>query len=393
MSKCFWTCSLSLVILASFATLGRAGEPAVAGDNSAKLLVYVGTYTQGPSKGIYLTRLDLDRGTLEPATVAAEVANPSFLAVAPQGKFLYAVGELNELGGKRGGAISAFAIDPATATLTLLNQQSTDGAGTCHLAIDRNGKHVVVANYTGGSVSCLPIEADGRLGKVVCLVQHKGSSVNSRRQEGAHAHGVYLDAANRFLFVPDLGLDKVMIYRFDDNDGMLIANDPAFLATAAGAGPRHFAFHPNGRYAYVINELNSTLVAMSYDAERGVLRPLQTVSTLPARFHGVNTCAEVQVHPSGKFVYGSNRGHDSIAIFAIDAKTGKLRFVGHEPTRGKEPRNFAIDPSGRYLLTANQSSDNVVVFRIDAGTGRLRATGSTAHVSMPVCVTMLSVPR
>ena len=274
-----------------------------------------------------------------------------------------------------------------------MNQQSTDGAGTCHLAIDRNGKHVVVANYTGGSVSCLPIEADGRLGKVVCLVQHKGSSVNSRRQEGAHAHGVYLDAANRFLFVPDLGLDKVMIYRFDDNDGMLIANDPAFLATAAGAGPRHFAFHPNGRYAYVINELNSTLVAMSYDAERGVLRPLQTVSTLPARFHGVNTCAEVQVHPSGKFVYGSNRGHDSIAIFAIDAKTGKLRFVGHEPTRGKEPRNFAIDPSGRYLLTANQSSDNVVVFRIDAGTGRLRATGSTAHVSMPVCVTMLSVPR
>ena len=374
------------------AALGGAAEPAAAG-GPAKLLVYIGTYTQGLSKGIYLTKLDLDRGTLEPASVAAELSNPSFLAAAPQGMFLYAIGELNELGGKHGGAISALVIDPSDGKLTLLNQQSTQGAGTCHLAIDRNGKHVAVANYTGGSVSCLPIEADGRLGKVVCLVQHKGSRVHGRRQEGPHAHGVYLDAANRFLVVPDLGLDKLMIYRFDESGGVLTANDPAFVATAAGAGPRHFAFHPNGRYAYVINELNSTLSAMSYDAEHGALRPLQTVSTLPPRFHGVNTCAEVQVHPSGKFVYGSNRGHDSIVIFAIDAATGKLRYVGHEPTRGKEPRNFAIDPSGRYLLAANQSSDNVVVFRIDAVTGRLRATGSTAHVPMPVCVTMLSLPR
>jgi 6-phosphogluconolactonase len=297
------------------------------------------------------------------------------------------------LAGKRGGAISAFAIEPADGKLTLLNQQSTRGAGTCHLVIDRTGKHVVVANYGGGSVSCLPIEADGRLGEVVCLMQHKGSSINRHRQEGPHAHGVSLDAVNRFLFVPDLGLDKVMIYRFDENRGILTANDPAFVAAVAGAGPRHFAFHPNGRYAYVINELNSTLTAMSYDAERGVLRPLQNVSTLPAHFHGTNTCAEVQVHPSGKFVYGSNRGHDSIVAFAIDAQTGKLRYISHEPTRGKEPRNFAMDPSGRYLLAANQSSDNVVVFRIDPSTGRLRATGSTVHVPMPVCVTMLSIPR
>jgi 6-phosphogluconolactonase len=391
-SKYGWISFVSLVILASSSALGRAAELAVAGDKADKLLVYVGTYTQGLSKGIYLTRLDLSRGTLEPATVAAEVANPSFLAIAPEGKFLYAIGELNELGGKRGGAVSALATDPANGKLTLLNQQSTQGAGTCHLAIARDGKHVVVANYTGGSASCLSIEPNGRLGKVVCLVQHKGASINQRRQEGPHAHGVYLDAANRFLVVPDLGLDKLMIYRFDEATGMLTANDPPFLATAAGAGPRHFAFHPNGRYAYVINELNSTLSAMSYDAEHGVLHPLQTVSTLPPRFHGVNTCAEVQVHPSGKFVYGSNRGHNSIAIFAIDAGTGKLRYVGHEPTRGKEPRNFAIDPSGGYLLAANQSSDNVVVFRIDAGTGRLRATGSTAHVPMPVCVTMLSLP-
>jgi 6-phosphogluconolactonase len=392
-SKHGWTVLLFLAILTWSAAAGRAAEPAPADEHSQKLLVYIGTYTQGQSKGIYLTRLDLGRGTLQPATVAAETANPSFLAVPAHGMFLYAIGELSQLAGKRGGAISAFAIEPADGKLTLLNQQSTRGAGTCHLVIDRTGKYVVVANYGGGSVSCLPIEADGRLGEVVCLMQHKGSSINRHRQEGPHAHGVSLDAVNRFLFVPDLGLDKVMIYRFDENRGILTANDPAFVAAVAGAGPRHFAFHPNGRYAYVINELNSTLTAMSYDAERGVLRPLQNVSTLPARFHGTNTCAEVQVHPSGKFVYGSNRGHDSIVAFAIDAQTGKLRYISHESTRGKEPRNFAIDPSGRYLLAANQSSDNVVVFRIDPSTGRLRATGSTVHVPMPVCVTMLSIPR
>jgi 6-phosphogluconolactonase len=224
-------------------------------------------------------------------------------------------------------------------------------------------------------------------------MQHNGSSINRRRQEAAHAHGISLDAANRFVFVPDLGLDRVMIYRWDETGGRLTANDPAFVATARGAGPRHFAFHPSGRFAYVINELNSTLTAYSYDADHGALHPLQNISTLPVRFHGSNTCAEVQVHPSGKFVYGSNRGHDSIAIFAVDGQTGKLRFVGHESTRGKEPRNFAIDPSGRYLLAANQNSDSVVVFRIDVGTGKLHATGSTVHVAAPVCVTMLSVPR
>ncbi len=393
MRRHFWILPLFLAILMLSAAVGRAAEPAPTDGNSGKLLVYIGTYTQGASRGIYLTRLDLKRGTLQPATLAAEVANPSFLAIPAHGLFLYAVGELSDSAGKSGGALSAFAIEPAGGKLTLLNRQSTHGSGTCHLAIDRQGKYVVVANYGSGSVSCLPIEADGRLGEVVSHMQHKGSSINRRRQEGPHAHGVSLDAANRFVFVPDLGLDKVMVYRFDATQGILTANDPPYMATVAGAGPRHFAFHPNGRYAYVINELNSTLTALSYDAERGVLRPLQNVSTLPLRFHGDNTCAEVQVHPSGKFVYGSNRGHDSIAVFAVDERTGKLRFVGHESTRGKEPRNFAIDPSGRYLLAANQSGDNVVVFRIDAGTGKLRATGSTVHVASPVCITMLSLPR
>jgi 6-phosphogluconolactonase len=382
-----------LAILASFAAVVRADEPAKVVDSSNKLLVYIGAYTQGSSKGIYLTHLDLNRGTLQPVTLAAEVANPSFLAVPPQGMFLYAVNELSEFAGKSGGAVSAFAIEPSDGKLTLLNQQSTRSGGTCHLAIDRHGKNVVVANYGGGSVSCLPIKADGRLGEVACLMQHNGSSINRRRQEAAHAHGISLDAANRFVFVPDLGLDRVMIYRWDETGGRLTANDPAFVATARGAGPRHFAFHPSGRFAYVINELNSTLTAYSYDADHGALHPLQNISTLPVRFHGSNTCAEVQVHPSGKFVYGSNRGHDSIAIFAVDGQTGKLRFVGHESTRGKEPRNFAIDPSGRYLLAANQNSDSVVVFRIDVGTGKLHATGSTVHVAAPVCVTMLSVPR
>ncbi len=382
---------LAILMLAAVAAL--AADRAEAEDPSDQLLVYIGTYTHGPSKGIYLTRLDLARGTLEPVTLAAEVANPSFLAIPSRGLFLYAVGELSQSGGKSGGVLSAFAIQPLDGKLTLLNQQSTGSSGTCHVAIDRTGKCAIVANYGGGSVSCLPIEADGRLGEMACFVQHAGSSVNRQRQEGPHAHGVCLDASNRFVFVPDLGLDKVMVYRLDASRGKLTAHDPAYVATAAGAGPRHFAFLPNGRYAYVINELSSTITVFGYDAGRGVLCPLQNISTLPTRFHGANTCAEIQVHPSGKFVYGSNRGHDSIAVFAVDERTGKLRSAGHELTRGKEPRNFAIDPSGRYLLAANQNSDTVVVFRIDAATGRLRATGSTVQAPSPVCITMLHVPR
>jgi 6-phosphogluconolactonase len=348
--------------------------------------VYFGTYTARGSKGIYLGRLDLASGKLAVEGLAAETLNPSFLALHPTRPLLYAVGELGGPSGKTERGLSAFAIDVKTGKLTLINQQSSWGSGPCHLTVDRSGRCVLVANYGSGSVACLPIRDDGRLGEATSFHQHRGSSVNRERQEGPHAHSVNLSADNRFAFVADLGLDKILIYRFDAAAGRLTPNDPPFVASSPGAGPRHFAFHPNGRWAYVIEEISSTITALGYSPERGTLRPLQTVSTLPEGFSGSNTTAEVQVHPSGKFVYGSNRGHDSIAAFAVDLESGKLRPIGHASTRGKTPRNFAIDPTGTWLLAANQDTDNVAVLRIDPKTGMPRAVGQPASVPMPVCV-------
>jgi 6-phosphogluconolactonase len=357
--------------------------------DSDQLAVYVGTYTGGSSKGIYLFHLNPATGALQTAGLAAAVPNPSFLAMHPNRQFVYAVSEIGNFAGGKTGAVSALAIDRKTGKLALLNQQASRGTGPCHLVVDRSGRHVLVANYGSGSVACLPIEDNGRLGAATCAIQHEGSSVNPRRQQGPHAHCVQLDAANRFAFVADLGLDKILVYRFDATRGELAANDPPSAGVAAGAGPRHFVFHPGGRYAYVINELSSTVTAFEYDSNRGVLKPLQTISTLPEGFQGENTAAEVQVHPSGRFLYGSNRGHDSIAIFAIDVPTGRLRYVGNESTGGKTPRNFALDPTGTYLLAANQATDNIVVFRIDAETGQLHATGRSASVPSPVCVEIM----
>jgi 6-phosphogluconolactonase len=358
-----------------------------------KLWVYIGTYTDKGSKGIHRCELDLASGRLTSPALAAEAKSPSFVAIAPNHRFLYAVSEVEELDGKKSGGVSGFAIDPRTGDLNLLNQQLSGGAGPCHLVVDRTGKHVLVANYGGGSVSVLPIAASGRLGKATAFVQHKGSGPNPQRQEGPHAHSINLDAANRFAVVADLGLDKVFVYRLDPTKGTLTANEPPSVSVAAGAGPRHFAFHPNGRIAYVINELNSTVTAFHYDSERGILNPIQSISTLPKGFKGRNYPAEVQVHPSGKFLYGSNRGHNSIAVFTIDPQTGKLSPVGHQSDKIKTPRNFAIDPTGTYLLVANQDSDSVLVFRIDAHTGELRPTGSVIDVPTPVCVKMMPIPR
>lgn len=354
-----------------------------------RLRIYVGTYTHRGSKGIYAFELDLTTGATTEPTLVAETVNPSFLALHPSHRFLYAVNEVGEFQGERTGSVSAFAVDPSTGKLTLLNQQPSKGTAPCHLTVDKQGKCVLVANYGSGSVAVLPILPDGRLGEPTAVIQHEGKSVNPQRQEGPHAHSVNLDAANRFAFVADLGLDKVLIYRFDGNKGTLTPNDPPFAAVASGAGPRHFAFHPNGRFAYVINELNSTITAFRYDAQKGTLSELQTVSTLPDNFKGDNWTAEVQVHPSGKFLYGSNRGHNSIAIFAIDAQ-GHLQPIGHEPTQGKMPRHFAIDPTGTFLLAANQDTDNLVVFRIDPKTGKLQPTGQQVSIPTPVCV--LPVP-
>jgi 6-phosphogluconolactonase len=358
-----------------------------------KLWVYVGTYTGGPSKGIYRFEMDPATGKLTAGALAGEAANPSFLAIHPSRRFLYAVSEVETLGGKKTGGVSAFAINPKTGDLTLLNQQPSKGGGPCHLVVDHEGKHVLVANYGGGSASALPIQADGRLDEASGFVQHRGTSVNPQRQEGPHAHSINLDAANRFAFVADLGLDKVLIYHYDSGKGELTPNDPPAAAVDPGAGPRHFAFHPTGRFAYVINELQSTVTAFRYDSDQGSLKPLQTISTLPKGFKGNSWTAEVQVHPSGKFLYGSNRGHDSVAVFSVDTQTGELTLVGHQGSQIKTPRNFGIDPTGTFLLVANQDGNSIVVFRIDPKTGELNPTETRVEVPKPVCVKMMARPR
>ncbi len=355
-----------------------------------KLWVFIGTYTEGGSKGIYRSELDLATGRLTPPVLAGEAKNPSFLAIHPSRKFLYAVGEVDDFDGKKTGGVSAFAIDPRSGKLTLLNQQPSGGAGPCHIVVDAKGKHVLVANYSGGSVGVLPITDDGRLGQKTALIQHAGSSVHASRQKAPHAHSINLDAANRFAFVADLGLDKVLIYRFDASRGTLDGNDSPDLAVAPGAGPRHFAFHPNGKHAYAINELNSTVSVLDYDPGRGALKETQTVSTLPAGFSDTNHTAEIQVHPSGEFAYGSNRGHDSIAMFGV-GKNGQLTLMGNQSSGIKTPRNFTIDPAGgAWMLVGNQTGDNVAVFSINPKTGALDPTEHKIDVPRPVCIRMMS---
>jgi len=369
--------------LAGLPALGAARPGAAAG----RMHVYFGTYTQRGSEGIYRAELETGSGALSRPVLAAASVNPAFLAVHPTGRLLYAANEIGEFQGARAGAVSAFALDPATGTLTFLNQQSSRGAGPCHLVVDPSGRNLLAANYGGGSTVVLPIRGDGRLAEASAFVQHQGSSVNPRRQEAPHAHSINVAPGNRFAAAADLGIDRVLVFRFDPGAGTLSPNDPPAAPVAPGSGPRHFAFHPNGRFAYVINELLLTVTAFRWDGERGTLTEIQTVSTVPPGTTGEHlSTAEVQVHPSGRFLYGSNRGHHTLAIFRIDGRTGRLTPAGHQPTGGKTPRNFGIDPEGRFLLAANQDSDTVVVFRIDRESGLLRQVGEPVPVPMPVCV-------
>ena len=356
-----------------------------------KFFVYIGTYTNTTSKGIYIYQMDTATGKLTPVGTGPMVASPSFLTISPNHKFLYAANEISDFDGGKTGAISAFSITPKTGELTLLNQKASAGAGPCFVTIDSKGKNVLVANYGSGTVACLPVDVDGKLLDASATIQHTGTGPNAERQEGPHAHSINLDPANHFALAADLGVDKVFVYKFDPTHGSLTANTPPFATLAPGSGPRHLAFHPNGNFVYVINEMKSTVTTFAYDKVHGSLKELGTVSTLPEAFAGSNTTAEVQVHPSGKFLYGSNRGHDSLAIFSIDAATGKLTLVGHESTQGKTPRNFRIDPTGNYLLAANQDTDNVVVFKIDTTTGKLTPTGQILSIPIPVCVKFIPV--
>jgi 6-phosphogluconolactonase len=376
------------VLLLAFLSVLSRTTPLQA--QTPKLWVFVGTYTDAKSKGIYRLELDPATGKLDHLQLVAETPSPSFLAIHPSGKLLYAVNELDKLDGKKGGGVSAFDLDPKTGALKYLNRQPSQGAHPCHLVVDPSGKYVLAANYTGGSVIVLPIEKDGSLGEASDFVQHQGSSVNKNRQEAPHAHSINLDKAGRFAFAADLGLDKVLVYRFDAKSGKLTPNDPPAAAVDPGAGPRHFAFHPSGKQAYVINELTCTVTAFDYDAGKGVLTPRQTIPTLAQRTKGDST-AEVVVHPSGKFLYGSNRGHNSIAMFAIK-DDGELSFIGHQQETIKTPRNFSIDPSGKYLLVANQSGHTISVFRIDPNRGTLKLIGDPVAVPSPVCIRFLEKP-
>ncbi len=361
-------------------------------------LVYIGTYTEpirfgtgkileGQGQGIYVYRLDLASGAMEQCGLAEEGGpNPSYLAFDPSRRFLYAVNELKEFEGAPTGAISAFAVDPASGALSFLNRKATHGTDPCHLTVHQTGRYVLVANFMSGSVCVLPIREDGSLGDATDVVQHQGSSIDPVRQAGPHAHAVTLDDSGRYAFIPDLGLDKLMIYTFDAGRGKLAPHDEQpWVETAAGAGPRQLVMHPGGGYAYLINELDSTMTAFRYDRESGSLQEIQTLSTLPEDFEGASTCAEVQIAPSGEFLYGSNRGHDSIVVYAIDQRDGRLTCIGHESTQGKTPRNFVVGPAGDCLLVANQDTDNVVIFRLDPASGTLIATGHT-DVPTPVCV-------
>jgi len=356
---------------------------------SKQFLVYFGTFTGAKSKGIYVSRFDTATGKLSAPALAAKSVNPSFVAIDPNYHFLFAVNETDLFNGQASGALSAFKLDAATGKLAFLNQQPSGGTGPCHVTVDPGGKYVLVANYDSGSVAVFPVRTNGFLDPASSVIQHHGSSINRERQAGPHAHCVAMDGANHRVLVCDLGLDKVMIYRLNETSGALTPDETPWAGLKPGSGPRHITFSPDGRYAYVISEMGATLTVFVCNPEHGALNEVQTVSTLPEDFHKKNKAAEVALLPSGKFIYASNRGDNSLAVFAVDESSGRLTFVERQSTRGKTPRCFAIDPTGQYLIVANQDSDNVVVFRINAQTGRLTWTGQTIKVGQPVCVSFV----
>jgi 6-phosphogluconolactonase len=378
-----------LASLLSAVMTGLGASPAFPAE-PGKFWVFVGTYTDGKSKGIYRMEFDPATGKLSEPVLAAEVDNPSFLAVHPTHKYLYSA---NESSGNSAGSVTAIALDAKSGELTKLNRQSTIGNGPCHLVVDAAGKNVLVANYGGGSVAVLPIGPDGKLAPASDFIQHKGQVFDQKRQGKPHAHSVNLDKANRFAAVADLGLDRIFFYKFDPIQGKLVPNDPPAAKVKDRSGPRHFAFHPDGKHAYVINEINCTVTAFEYDPDHGTLTEIQTIPTMPVAVARGHSTAEVVVHPSGKFLYGSNRGHDSLAVYTIEPGTGRLKNVEYKPTGGKTPRNFAVDPTGSYVLAENMGSNNIVVFRVDPATGALEPTGQVIEVPKACCVKFVPVEK
>ena len=359
--------------------------------------VFVGTYSQdilfgtgetlrGKGLGIYLYRFDQDSGLLEHIHTNEGIANPSFLVISPDTDCLYAVNELKEYRGEASGSVSAYRVNKETDSLSYLNSQPTYGTDPCHVAINAAGTHILVANFSSGSMSMYPLNDDGSIGHVSAFRQHKGRSVDENRQAGPHAHAVVLSPDNRFLFVPDLGMDMVVVYAVDFERGSLAVRDDLAVRSRQGAGPRFISFHKNRRFAYVINELDSTICSYDYRADEGRLTQTGCLSTLPDDFTGESTCADLHISPSGRFLYGSNRGHDSIVCCHIDRESGALTVIGHTSTGGRCPRDFALDPRGRFLFAANQDTDSIFVFSIDEDAGNL--IGEVGHVDVPtpVCI-------
>lgn len=374
-----------------------AGAPAASAADADAYWVFFGTYTGGKSKGIYRSSFDPKAGTLTPPELAAEVKDPSFLAVHPTFKFLYAVGEGASVGPNHAGAVYAFALDPKTGALTKLNTQGSGGPGPCHLTVDKFGRCVVVANYGGGSCGALPIRPDGSLGEMASFHQHAGKGANPARQDGPHAHSANIAPDNRYAVVADLGLDRLFVYKLDAADARLTPNDPPFFTTPPGSGPRHFAFHPTGHFAYACGELDMTVMALKYDAGTGTFAPLNVAPTLPKdtpeAVRTKSSTAEVQVHPSGKYVFVSNRGQNSLATFRVNAETGVVEPNVHLTGDIKMPRNFGIDPTGRWVLVANQDGDSVVVFEWDNAAGNGKQTQTKVEVGKPVCVKFVPVGK
>ena len=371
----------------AFTVASSAEQAALPAEKAATIPMYIGTYTGKKSQGIYLVHLNPATGALSKPELAAEMPNPSFLAISPNHQFLYACGEFGPFQG--GNAIGGFSIQP-DGKLKAINQQPAGGGGPCYVIVDRTGKNVLVANYGTGSVAVLQIGEDGALTPPSCIDQHQSDDPKLL----PHAHCIDLDHANRFALSNDLGLNRIYVYLFDAKEGKLTANTPPFTSQPDHTGPRHLVFHPNGKFVYAINELASTVTAFHYDAEKGTLSEIQTLSTLPKGFSGPNlSTAELVIHPSGNFLYGSNRGHDSIVEYAIDGSSGKLTLVGHTPTEGKTPRGFGIDPTGQWLIAANQNSDSVVEFHINSKNGELQSTHIAMEIGSPVCVKFIDATR
>jgi 6-phosphogluconolactonase len=350
----------------------------------------LGTYTGGESRGIYAVRLNSETGELSKPELVAELSNPEFLALHPNGRYVYALTQVPGADRKSSGAVAAFAVEPDSGRLTLLNVETTGRGSLTHLAVDATGKMIVAASYGGAYVVSFPLAEDGKVGKRASLIPHTGPlGPNHARQDAPHPHSVTLSPDNRFAFVADLGQDRMFAYRLSPAQGSIVPHEPAFATMEPGAGPRHSKFSPDGKSFYILDELDSTVTSCRYDAKRGVVEPFQRISTLPEDFKGKSTTSEVRIHPSGRFVYAANRGHDSLAVFSRDGETGALTRVEIVPCGGENPRNFALSPDGAWLLCAHQTSDNLSVFRVDPSTGRLAITPHGAHVPKAVCVLFL----